>query len=305
MSNQRVRAHVAVYGGSFIDTKWRAIDKIYEGSSAAAKKSEHFGGVARNIAESLSWLNVPCGLVSRVGDDSHGKQIIQHLKLLNINTDDIYSSSRLPTANYTAFFHNTGELFAALTDLRLYQRHDKTWLTRAIERNQRASVHLLDTDLTIEESTLIAELAEGAVWVTATCLPAAAKIYPLLDKVDALFLNWRELEVLSGNLPLKAATEAMLKRGVGFVVVTLGSDGAYFASKALCFHLPAVKTAILDVTGAGDALAAGFLAAFLHEKPFPQCLEFGLKCASLALQTEEAVSPKLRDIAYLLETIDC
>ncbi len=292
--------YVAVYGGAFIDTKWRACGKIYRGSSTAGEKSEHFGGVARNLAESLAWLKIPCSLISGVGYVALGQRLIDHLKQLAIDTDDIYISPNLPTANYCAFFRKTGELYAAFTDLRLYECLNASWLEAAILRNQHARIHLLDTDLPTKASLQITKLAKGEIWVTITCVSTAPKILPILADIDALFLNWHELQSLIGNLPLKEAVAAVLKQGVGLLVVTLGNDGAYFASEALAFHCPALKTKVHDVTGAGDALAAGFLAAYLHGNPFTRCLEFGMQSASLTVQTIESVSPKLRDIAHLL-----
>jgi ribokinase len=54
-----------------------------------------------------------------------------------------------------------------------------------------------------------------------------------------------------------------LARRHRIVAVSLGADGALWASGALLVHRPALGTDVVDTTGAGDAFAAGLLAAWL------------------------------------------
>lgn len=45
----------------------------------------------------------------------------------------------------------------------------------------------------------------------------------------------------------------------------LGADGALWASGDVLVHRPALPTTVVDTTGAGDAFAAGLLAAWLRD----------------------------------------
>jgi len=299
-SNEIPLPHVAIYGGAFIDIKWQALGPIYDGSSSAGTKSEHFGGVARNIAESLAWLGAPCSLISRLGNDSEGLRVLSHLKQLSVNIDHMDISPELPTANYCGLFTSTKELFTALTDIRLYQEIDARWLDRAIIGNQHARVHVIDTDLPQQAIEAIAQKASSEVWVSVTCVEAVTKIMPILARVHGLFLNLSELLALVREDSVDDAAAAMLNQGVKFVVVTQGREGALLATKTTRLHCPAPSASVVDVTGAGDALAAGFLFAYLHEQPLASCLQFGIQAASLTLKTLASVSPKLRDLASLL-----
>ncbi len=74
----------------------------------------------------------------------------------------------------------------------------------------------------------------------------------LLDGVDLVFANAAEVEALGGlEAVLGHARAAVVKRG---------ADGATWTDGAVAHDLPAVEAAVVDTTGAGDALAAGFLA---------------------------------------------
>ncbi|MGI8870313.1 MAG: 1-phosphofructokinase family hexose kinase [Mycobacteriales bacterium] len=87
---------------------------------------------------------------------------------------------------------------------------------------------------------------------------------------DLLKPNATELAELTGR-PLHtvgdvaAAAEALVRRGVGAVLVSLGADGALLAEAEGVWHGTAPVRRVVNTVGAGDALLAGYLiAAGLH-----------------------------------------
>ena len=72
--------------------------------------------------------------------------------------------------------------------------------------------------------------------------------------------------------------------GVGTVVVTLGSEGVFLADGVVSEAVPAIAPhgPLTDVTGAGDALVAGYIYGLSHQDPNP--LRLGLAAASLVLE---------------------
>ena len=87
---------------------------------------------------------------------------------------------------------------------------------------------------------------------------------------------------------------AKLRRlGVGAVVLTLGNEGAYVEDAKGGRFLPAIPPKrIVDVTGAGDALVAGYAYGILRPGAYEPAV-LGLAAASLALETRESVPPDL------------
>ena len=80
--------------------------------------------------------------------------------------------------------------------------------------------------------------------------------------VDLLLPNRAEAALLAGEGSDPEAWAEVLRRRARTVVVKLGADGAVVATAAGTVAVPpAVATAVVDPTGAGDAFAAGFLAA--------------------------------------------
>jgi ribokinase len=73
------------------------------------------------------------------------------------------------------------------------------------------------------------------------------------------------------------------------VVVTLGAAGALWTDGRVTLQAPAASTeAPADTTGAGDAFAAGFLAAWLDGAPAGGALERGNALAARALRVASA-----------------
>ena len=87
----------------------------------------------------------------------------------------------------------------------------------------------------------------------------------LADTAGATLLlpNAAEARLLTGCRDPEEAARALAGR-YPVVAVKLGADGALWASDGVLVHRPAHPTTVVDTTGAGDAFAAGLLAAWLR-----------------------------------------
>ena len=86
------------------------------------------------------------------------------------------------------------------------------------------------------------------------------------------------------------------------VVVKNGKDGAYAWSKGKLYHEPAIEVTPLDTTGAGDCFNAGFIKAWLDERPIEECLRWGNIVGGLSTQMRGATGKKIstKDVEGLL-----
>jgi sugar/nucleoside kinase (ribokinase family) len=80
------------------------------------------------------------------------------------------------------------------------------------------------------------------------------------------------------------AAGRILEMGPGAVVVTLGAEGVFVVDEARCEAVPAItpQGPLSDVTGAGDALIAGYIFGLPGRRGDP--LQLGLAAASLVLE---------------------
>src|SRR5713226_870838 len=111
-------------GAAHLDRRARAIAAVVAGSSNPVRLSTGWGGVARNVAETLVRLGASVGLVSRVGADAEADRLIEALAALGIDTGLIARAPGATTASYTALLDPAGELVVGLADMAIYDGMD-------------------------------------------------------------------------------------------------------------------------------------------------------------------------------------
>jgi pseudouridine kinase len=73
----------------------------------------------------------------------------------------------------------------------------------------------------------------------------------------------------------------------------MAEQGLCYATSETSGYIPAIKTSIVDPTGAGDALSATVIFALLNDIPIDDAVRLGVSAASLTLRYRGAVVPDL------------
>ena len=103
-------------------------------------------------------------------------------------------------------------------------------------------------------------------------------LWPL---VDIAILNQIEARTLTGEVEIDAATADLRSRGVGKVVLTLGSEGALVREgQGLPQRVPAPAVTAVDTTGAGDVLAGVVAAGIDRGLPLLPVVRWAVAAAS-------------------------
>ena len=138
--------------------------------------------------------------------------------------------------------------------------------------------------------------------------PAAALDDAMLALCDFVTPNESETELLTG-LPVtnlaeaERAADALLARGVGAVMMTLGGNGALYRDRSQSHHIPILAAGkVIDTTGAGDAFNGGFAVALAEGKSVLEAARFGSATAGISVtRTGAAASmPGRAEIEALL-----
>jgi sugar/nucleoside kinase (ribokinase family) len=109
------------------------------------------------------------------------------------------------------------------------------------------------------------------------------------DRSEAATLCGRNIEDIAGA---RAAATALVRAGAGVVLLKLGADGLILADGTGTTHLPPITPKrVVDVTGAGDALAAGYLYGVAIGAQEP--VRWGLAAASITVESSRSVSDEL------------
>ncbi len=89
------------------------------------------------------------------------------------------------------------------------------------------------------------------------------------------------------------ASKSLVAQGVQIAVITMAEQGLCYATSTESGHVPAVRTEIADLTGAGDALTAAIIFALLNDIPISEAMRLGCSAASLTIACHQTVVPDL------------
>ena len=128
--------------------------------------------------------------------------------------------------------------------------------------------------------------------------PAAALPDEMLRLCDFVTPNESEAETLTGIAVTDVesagrAAAALLARGVGAVVVTLGGNGALYCDGARKVHVPVISAGpVVETTGAGDAFNGGFAVALAEGQDVIAAVRFGCATAGISV-TRPGTAPSM------------
>jgi pseudouridine kinase len=291
---------VACIGGVVVDRKARVIEPLHPGTSNPVTVSSCPGGVVCNIARNLAKLGCRTAIFSVVGRDAQAEHALHDLESPNLDLSGVSLSSTRLTASYTAVLDEKGQLFIGLADMAIFEELDEAWADSIASAIARSRFWILDANLpaaTIER-LLRANKGGATVFVDPISVAKAVRVRAVLDEIDVLFPNAKEAAVLSGHAvatgdDLVRAAAEIRRLGVGTVIVTLGEHGIYLDNGEQRRFIRAIAARkVRDVTGAGDALVAGYAYAVIAGETHEPAL-WGLAAASLTVETEESIAPNL------------
>jgi sugar/nucleoside kinase (ribokinase family) len=102
--------------------------------------------------------------------------------------------------------------------------------------------------------------------------------------VDYFLPNDDQAYALTGTGDVEAAARSMRARGVGTVIVTMGSAGSYLLSDVVAERIPAFTCRVVDTTGCGDAYSAGLIIGLHHGWAVDVAARLGTAAAALVAQ---------------------
>jgi len=128
--------------------------------------------------------------------------------------------------------------------------------------------------------------------------PGCALPDSIFSNCDYVTPNESEAEVLTGIrvtslAEAERAADALLARGAGTAVITLGAQGALVKNARLREHVPAVDAGpVVETTGAGDAFNGGFAVALAEGRDLVEAVRFGCAVAGISV-TRAGTAPSM------------
>lgn len=325
---------IVVIGGINVDFIAKGKHKtLIFGQTNTGSVCQSFGGVGRNIADSLSRLGQKTLLISATGADSHSDAVFNYCK--HMNTSGVARLEDQSTATYCVVITENGEMGLGLGDMDIHEQITEQFVSQFEKQLISAAIVCLDGNIPVSTINYVCSLAAKHninIWYEPTDAEKACK--PFLS--DA----WKSLSYSSPNLSelitmnktlglptpevLPSSTEEVLSVAVALsrplldhlhcLVVTLGVHGVLVCGeheagsvniqprkqrrrRKLCaVHYPALTVTAeetVNVSGAGDSLAGAMMAGILQQRDINSCVRMGLLAARLSLVSPHPIAPTL------------
>ncbi|MCJ7701140.1 MAG: carbohydrate kinase family protein [Anaerolineales bacterium] len=231
------------------------------------------GGCGSNTAIGLAALGIPTGIVARTGEDDSAELLFRYWERVGVDTRFVRRTPGRPTGTSVGlvdddfqprFVHTSGanqELTAAVIDPKAFKIAGVRFFYLAgffvlpnviedvAERLDQLRQLGISTSLDVVFSTSMDDpRLRAALWAA-------------LPHLDYFIANRHEAFRLTGEEHYEQAAANLKARGANSVILKLGPAGCYALSESFTGLVPGEKVNVIDTTGAGDAFAAGFIAA--------------------------------------------
>ncbi|MDF1607443.1 PfkB family carbohydrate kinase [Hoeflea sp. YIM 152468] len=293
-------ARILAIGGAHIDRKgWLARPHRAGASNPGHWETEAGGGVF-NAARNLARLGHEVSLVAPRGGDQAAAVVAAAAADAGVEDCPLTFLDRA-TPSYSAILEPDGNLVTALADMALYDQVPGRRLLTSRLRRRLAGSDLLLVDSNLPESALIllAETAADLGLALAVIAVSPAKVVrwrSVLSRITCLAMNVAEAAALTGegsdqpggwpwHLAAAGLAGGLISAGAGPVSAYAGGQSA------VC--LPPRLEDLADVTGAGDALASGYLDGWLAGGSIEANLTRGIALAQLTTAVRGPVRPDL------------
>lgn len=251
------------------------------------------GQNAANISVGASRLGLSSAIFAEIGSDDFSKKILQDLEKEKVNTSNIK-------------IEGGDSSFSVILDF----QNERTIFAENIKRNHDFSFKNISADflyLTSLSRNWINAYLETLNFVSDNNVPFAFSpgtaqiedkdkiVLDVIKKSKILFVNKEEAEaLLSKNRSFTQINEkSYIKKlmtdfknlGASTIVITDAENGSYcLDQKGKSYFLNALKTSVIEKTGAGDAYATGFIYGYIKNEPTETCMTYGSINASSVIE---------------------
>ena len=234
------------------------------------------GGAPANVAVAAARLGSEAAFIGSVGEDLFGDFILRALETEGVDTSAVRRCEP-PTRTSLAFVEITAGGDRSFTFYRSDPAADELLSPEDVSREALSGASFINFgSIPLIKNPArsaihrIAELAEELdvplafdvnfrehLWESAR--EAREAVDPLLDRSRIIKLSDDELAPLLGTEDVEEAAKLLLDRGAALVLVSLGPEGAFYATREFTGDVPAFEVECVDATGAGDAFLAASL----------------------------------------------
>lgn len=261
------------------------------GETCLGERLDRFpGGKGANQAAAAAALGGDVALVGRVGDDADGRLVLDSLRGFGVDVGPVAIDPVAATGVALVAVEAGGENRIVVLP-GANGRLGPEDVLRAPWSEGRVLLAQLECPLAAVAAAARQARARGLQVLLDPSPPQAlpADLWPL---IDVLTPNRLEAEALTGSADPAVAAARLLQRGAVAVIVKLGAEGAWLATRDGAAHFPGVPVRAVDTTAAGDAFAGALGCALAGGDRLETAVPFANRAAALST-TRVGAQPSL------------
>lgn len=257
------------------------------------------GGAESNVCIALSRLGHQTGWISRLGEDEFGLYIRNYIRGEGVDTSAVTFDKSNPTAVFfkemnlgkdPAIYYYRSNSAASKMDSQMldeaYVSQAKfihlTGITPALSLSCRETIYqMIDLAHKNNQTITFDPNIRLKLWQKEE---AKEVLLDIAHKCHIVMPGIEEGELLTGESEPEKIATLLLKGETEVVVIKLGEQGAYYATKGESAYVAGEKVdQVIDTVGAGDGFAAGFLSGLIRGWDYKQAVQLGNKIGAHAI----------------------
>jgi fructokinase len=257
------------------------------------------GGAPLNVASRIKSLGGDISIISAVGSNSNGRELIEYIKNLGINIKTIEVKNDYPTGLVNVILNEKGN---ASYDIHYPSAWDKiepsVTNTSIVEEADFLVYGSLASRDAVSRNTLkqLLEVAKYKIFDVNLRVPHYTQktLIDLLNAANFIKFNDDELFEIAGYLK---SPHKSLEQNIKFIAketnteavcVTLGSHGAVLFWENKFYYNCGFKVKVIDTVGSGDSFLASLIVKLLDEKDPQYALNYACAVGAIVAQYEGA-----------------
>jgi len=290
----------AFIGGAHFDRMGKLRGQVIDGASNPGVLKSAPGGAGLNTARVASKLGVGTSICGPVGDDVEQHVLRNLLKAENIQ-DGLVTVKGRQTGSYVSIIGADGELIIGFNDLALNEEMSAQWvLEKCSAPLNSADQWFITANLSRSAVRELVEYATVPIIAATVSQSKAIRFRGVLDKIEVMFTNAKEAQSLLGRTDGGSVELAgvLVERGIKSGVITDGANPLVYWIDGSVGELAVPQVGqVVDVTGAGDALAGAVIAGLDRGLSFVDAVGVGIKAAGKTIGTDK---PVLEEMSWAL-----
>lgn len=256
-----------------------------------------FGGKGANQAVAAGRSGADIAFIACTGDDDIGERVRRQLERDRIDVAPVRAVNAQSTGVALIFVNAEGENVIGIhAGANAALSVEQVEAEKARIAGAQALLMQLESPL---ESVLAAAKIAHQHQTTVVLNPAPARDLPdeLLSLIDIITPNETEAEKLTGirvenDDDAAKAARVLHEKGIGIVMITLGSRGVWVSREGQGRRIPGFKVQAIDTIAAGDTFNGAFVTALLEGTALDEAIRFAHAAAAIAV-TRKGAQPSV------------